>query len=452
MNVTKDTIDTLNARVTVELSPEDYQPVVEKTLKEHARKAKMPGFRPGKVPVSMVRKMYGPSVLVEEVNKMVGDRIYNFISEEKLDILGNPLPSEEVKAEADFETPGDMRFTFDIGLAPAIELDLDKKFKFDRFVITPTEKDIEGALENISQRSGEMVEHDTIEDNDLVTVQWVELNEDGSVKEGGVLHESSISLDKVSDDAKKPLIGRKLEDAIEVNNRDFSDQEGDRAAMLGVEKDALEHVNDAFRITIKKIQRLKPAELNEEFFKKAFPDGSVNTLEELKAKVTEDYKKYFEQESDRKLKNDIVLHLIKETEIALPDAFLKRWLTTSSENNPSLEEVEKEYPSYADGLRWQLIMNKVAVENEIRVSEEELKEGIRAQLRQQFAQYGMGEVEDEMLEDMVGRFMQNQDQVQKVNEQLYDDKVMAYFKEKAELKDKEVDSEKFYETLAKENA
>ena len=452
MNITKETIDELNARVTIKLAPADYQPLVEKTLKEHARKAKMPGFRPGKVPVGVVKKMYGPSVLVDEVNKMLGNKLYEFIGNEKIDILGNPLPSESVEPKADWENPAEMEFTYDLGLAPKIDLELGKNFKFEQYVIEATDKDIENSLENISKRSGQMVEHDTIADNDLVRVQWVELNEDGTIKEGGVLNVSSISLDNLTEDVKKPLIGAKLGDVIKVNFRDFSSNETDMAAMLAVSKAHLETVNDLFKITIEKIQRLTPAELNEELFKKMYPDGSVTSLDELKAKIKQDYADYFVKESDRKLKNDMVLSLLKNTKIELPDEFLKRWLLTIGEKKASKEEVDQEYPNYRDGLKWQLIENKIIRENDIKVSHDELKDGVRDQLRQQFAYYGMQQADDEMMEDMVQKFMQRQEEVKKINDQLYDQKVMEFFKDKATLSESKTTSEKFYEMLAKENA
>ena len=452
MNITKETIDELNARVTIKLAPADYQPLVEKTLKEHARKAKMPGFRPGKVPVGVVKKMYGPSVLVDEVNKMLGNKLYEFIGNEKIDILGNPLPSESVEPKADWENPAEMEFTYDLGLAPKIDLELGKNFKFEHYIIEATDKDIENSLENISKRSGQMVEHDTIADNDLVRVQWVELNEDGTIKEGGVLNVSSISLDNLTEDVKKPLIGAKLGDVIKVNFRDFSSNETDMAAMLAVSKADLETVNDLFKITIEKIQRLTPAELNEELFKKMYPDGSVTNLDGLKAKIKQDYADYFVKESDRKLKNDMVLSLLKNTKIELPDEFLKRWLLTIGEKKATIEEVDQEYPNYRDGLRWQLIENKIIRENDIKVSHDELKDGVRDQLRQQFAYYGMQQADDEMMEDMVQKFMQRQEEVKKINDQLYDQKVMEFFKDKATLSESKTTSEKFYEMLAKENA
>ena len=452
MNITKESIDNLNARVTIKLAPADYQPQVEKTLKEQARKANMPGFRPGKVPVGVVKKMYGPSILVDEVNKMLGNKLYEFIENEKLEILGNPLPSEEVKPIADFENPADMEFTYDLGLAPKIDLDLGKNFKFDLFKIEATDKDIESSLENISQRTGEMIEHDTIADNDLVKVQWVELNEDGSIKEGGTLNSSSVALDKLNADLKKQLIGKKLEESLTVDYREFSDNDTDLAAMLDVTVGELQNVNGSFKITVEKIQRLKPAELNEETFKKMYPDGSVTNLDEMKAKIKVDYAAYFNQESDKKLKNDMVINLLKNTKVELPDEFLKRWLTTVGEKKSTKEQVEQEYPNYRDGLKWQLIQNKIIREKDIKVNMAELKVGIRAQLLQQFAQYGMQQADDEMMDDMVEKFMKREDEVRRMNDQLYDQKVMDLFKSMATLNEKKVTSEKFYEMASQESS
>lgn len=452
MNITKESIDELNARVTIKLEPADYQPQVERSLREHAKKAKFPGFRPGKVPVGVVKKMYGPSVLVDEVNKMLSNQLYEYIWQEKLEILGNPIPSSSVMPKADWENPSDMEFTYDLGLAPQIELSLGSSFKFDRFVIEATDKDIENSLDNIAKRGGEMIEHDTIADNDLVRVQWVELNADLNIKDGGILHSSSVSLDTLTEDVKRSLIGKKLTDSLNVNFRDFSKNDTDLAAMLGSNREQLNEVNNDFKITIERIQRLKPAELNEELFRKMYPDGSVTTLDDMKARIKKDYASYFEKESERKLKNDIVIDLLKNTKITLPDEFLKRWLLTVGEKKSTKEQVELEYPNYRDGLKWQLIEHKIIRENGFKVSADELKEGIRQQLKQQFAYYGMMQADDEMMDDMVMKFMKREEEVRKMNDQILDEKVMEFFKLKATLNDRKTNSEEFYRSLANENS
>ena len=453
MHISTHNVDDLNAQVVVNLAPSDYKPLVEKKLKEYGRKVQMPGFRPGKVPAGMVKKMYGTSILIDEVNNLLSQKVYEHIQEEKLNILGSPLPSDSSQPKADWENPGEMEFTYDLGLAPKFDIKVDSATSFTQYVIGPTEKDIADALENLSRRNGEMKEQETVGDNDLVKLQWVELNEDGSVKEGGVLHNSSISMDTLKDneEARAKLLGLKVGESAVVDHTLYSANETDRAAMLGVSKEQLEILNREFKVTVEKIQRLEPAELNEELFKRIYPDGSVTDLEALKEKIREDYRNYFLNESDRKLKNDIVLHLINETKISLPDAFLKRWLVVTNEDKKlSPEQVEQEYPNYANGLKWQLIENAIIRDHSIKVDADELKAGIREQLLRQFAAYGIHQADNEMMDDMVKRFMEREDEVRKVNDELYDRKVMTLFKEKYTLVANEVSSEEFYDSLSKE--
>jgi trigger factor len=453
MHISTHNVDDLNAQLVVNLAPSDYKPLVEKKLKEYGRKVQMPGFRPGKVPTGMVKKMYGTSILIDEVNNLLSQKVYEHIQEEKLNILGSPLPSDSSQPKADWENPGEMEFTYDLGLAPKFDIKVDSATSFTQYVIGPTEKDISDALENLSRRNGEMKEQETVGDNDLVKLQWVELNEDGSVKEGGVLHNSSVSMDTLQEkeDAKSKLLGLKVGESAVVDHTLYSENETDRAAMLGVSKEQLETLNREFKVTVEKIQRLEPAELNEELFNRMYPDGSVTDLEALKEKIREDYRNYFLNESDRKLKNDIVLHLINETKISLPDAFLKRWLVVTNEDKKlSPEQVEQEYPNYANGLKWQLIENAIIRDHSIKVDADELKAGIREQLLRQFAAYGIHQADNEMMDDMVKRFMEREDEVRKVNDELYDRKVMTLFKEKYTLVANEVSSEEFYDSLSKE--
>jgi trigger factor len=454
MEITKTMTDDQMALVSIKLIPADYQFRVEEVLKDHAKKSNMPGFRPGKVPMGLIKKQYGTSVLVDEVNRMIGSKLYEYIESEKLDVLGNPLPAEGKQSDINWEQPGDMEFVFDMALAPEIKLDINKKRKFDYYVVEATDSDIERSLENISKRNGEMTDMKEVADADLIKVQWVELNESGEILEGGIMHSSSVAVDTIKDEETKALfIGKKLNDEFNVAPSKVSENDADRAAMLGVQKGEVGSVSDNFKIMIEKIQRLAPAELNEELFKKLYPDGSVSDLDGMKDKIREDYKNYFVGESDRKLKNDLVISLLKEADLKLPEAFLKRWLlTVNQEKNVTAEQVETEYPQYSDSLRWQLIENKVIKETGLAVSEEELREGVGHHVRQQFAQYGINQADDEMMSQMVDNFMKREDEVRKVNEVLYDQKILAFFKEQCDLNEKNTDSEKFYEMLSKQPA
>jgi trigger factor len=453
MHISTHNVDDLNAKVVVNLAPSDYQPLVEKKLKEYGRKVNMPGFRPGKVPAGMVKKMYGTSVLIDEVNNLLSKKVYEYIQEEKLNILGSPLPSDTTKPKADWEKPGEMEFTYDLGLAPKFDLRIDAATTFTQYIIGPTDKDINDALENISRRNGEMKELDEVGDTDLVKLQWVELNEDGTVKEGGVMHSSSVSMDALKDkeEAKSKLLGLKVGDSTMVDHTLFSNNDTDRSSMLNVNKELLGDVNRDFKVTVEKVQRLIPAELNEELFKRMYPDGSVTDIEALKEKIRADYRGYFSKESDRKLKNDIVLHLLSQLNITLPDAFLKRWLVVTNEDKKvTAEQVEQEYDSYANGLKWQLIENAIIREHNLKVNAEELRAGVREQMIQQFKAYGINQADEEMVNGMVDTFMKREDEVRKVNDELYDRKVLELFKEKYTLVANEVNSEEFYESLSRQ--
>ncbi|MFT5054184.1 MAG: trigger factor, partial [Oceanospirillaceae bacterium] len=294
MEITKTMTDDQMALVSIKLSPEDYEPRVEQVLKDHAKKANVPGFRPGKVPMGMIKKQYGTSVLVDEVNRMIGAKLYEYIDGEKLDVLGNPLPALDKQSDINWDKPADMEFFFDMALAPEIKIDINEKRKFDYYVVEATDTDIEKSLENISKRNGEMTDMKEIADADLVKVQWVELNDAGEILAGGILHSSSVAVDTIKDeDAKALFIGKNLDDEFNVAPSKVSENDSDRAAMLGVQKGEMESVSDSFKVKIEKIQRLAPAELNEELFKKLYADGSVADLDQMKDKIREDYKNYF---------------------------------------------------------------------------------------------------------------------------------------------------------------
>jgi trigger factor len=451
MHISTHNVDDLNARVVINLAPSDYQPLVEQKIKEHAKKVKVPGFRPGKVPAGMVKKMYGTSILIDEVNNMLSRKVYEYIQEEKLNILGSPLPSASAKSQADWDNPKEMEFTYDLGSGPGHQCEVGQQHFVHSVCYPPNDKDIESALDNLSRRNGEMTEVEAIGDTDLVKVQWVELNADGSVKEGGVLHSSSISMDAVDEASKAGLLGLKVGDSAVVDHTAFSKNDTDRAAMLGVKKEELDTINPDFKITVERIQCLVPAELNEELFKRMYPDGSVTDIEGVKEKIREDYTNYFSKESDRKLKNDIILHLLQELNIALPDAFLKRWLVVTNENKFTAEQIENEYVNYANSLKWQLIENTIIRENQLLVSNAELREGAFNHLKQQFAAYGLPLTDSEMVKEMVESFMKREDEVRRLNEELYDQKVMQLCKERFKLNEKVVNSEEFYAAAAEGN-
>jgi trigger factor len=450
MNIKEERNDALNGSIIIDLKADEYLPKVDKALKEHQKKASMPGFRPGKVPFGVVKKMYGKSVLLDEVNKILSDSLYNYINEKQLKILGNPIPNTEKTGKVDFDNPSDLNFVYDLGYAPEFTLNISnaQTFKFYEIKVTPEE--LERAVENISKRNGKLVDVEVAEENDLLHGIFTEVDDNGNVVEGGITSHADVALARVNDDNLRNTLSllKKGANTI-VEPEKISDNDTDRAAMLGITKEQEATIaGKKFKFELEAIKHLEPAEINEELLLKMYPAGDVKTLDDLKKKIEQDIKKYFETESERKLKNDIVLGLLKETNLTLPDAFLKRWLLVVNEKGATAEQIEQEYYSYKDGLKWQLIENKVISDNQISVSEEELKEGIRKEVLRQFEYFGMPDPGEEVLQSMIQNFMKNKDEIRKVNDKMYDEKTLAFYKEKFNIQKVEVTQEEFYNLAA----
>lgn len=448
MQIVEEKIDNLNAKIKINLKPEDYNERVESVLQSHKRKAQMPGFRPGKVPYGVIKKMYGKSVLVDEVNKLLVDELYKYIEEKNLNILGQPLPSEKQdESSIDWDNPVDMTFTYDVGLLPDVKVELKGKYTY--YDINVTDKEIDEAIERIAKRYGKLEEGEVAGDSDLIFGTFVELNEDGSVKEGGVTHQSSIAIEMVVDEKlKKSMTGSKKGDVFTFAPTEVTVNPADMAAMLGISKELAEKLESKFQFTTEKVQHLKPAELNEEFFKTLYPQGDVKTEEELRAKIKEDHDNHYAKESDTKFKTDVILKLVEDLKISLPDAFLKRWLLATNEGKLTAEQLEADYDKYSDGLRWQLIENEVIKSNDIKVEQEDVKAEIRANITQQYAHYGLPAPDESTLDELSTNFLSRQDEVRKISDKLYDDKIFELFKKSFTLTNKSVSPEEFYKLAA----
>jgi trigger factor len=295
-----------------------------------------------------------------------------------------------------------------------------------------------------------LVDVEVAAENDLLHGIFTEVDADGNIVEGGIASHADVALARVNDDNLRNTLSllKKGANTI-VEPEKISDNATDRAAMLGITKEQEETIaGKKFKFEIEAIKHLEPAEINEELLLKMYPVGDVKTIDDLKKKIEQDIKKYFEVESERKLKNDIVLELLKKTNLTLPDDFLKRWLLVINEKGATAEQIEQEYDSYKDGLKWQLIENKVISENQIVVSEEELRNGIRKEVLRQFEYFGMPDPGEEVLQSMIQNFMKNKDEIRKVNDKMYDEKTLALYKEKFNIQKVEVTQEEFYNLAA----
>jgi trigger factor len=444
MNIIKENVDELNAVLKVKVTPDDYKNKVESAIRETSKKASMPGFRPGKVPAGLVRKMYGKSILVDEINKLLNDTIHNYISENKIEILGNPLPKRESEKGIDWDNQQEFEFLFDLGLAPQIQLDLSSGDKIDYFTIKITDELIDKYSTEVSKRYGKIIPQDVSGPEDMLFGDFVEMDSNYQIIPGGVFRSSSLFLEKYKDNAEaKKLIGVKKDEKIILDIVKLAESAADRAALLGIEPEAAENLTSPFQFTVKNISRLHPSELTPELFEKVYGKDVVNTVEEFRLHIKDELARMYEGESERRFYQDAVEAIKKKVTLKLPDEFLKRWLMAANDKPITLEQVSSEYDKYAETLKWQLIENKIIKENELKVSSEEATEHVRRLIRDQYRRYQMKDMEEEELERSVKRILANEEETKRIFDQLYGNKVLELFKNKFSLVPRDISFEEF---------
>ncbi len=450
MNVTRQDVDALNAIITVEVTPEDYADKVKTALNNYRKTAKVPGFRPGHVPFGLIQKQYGKSVLSDELNKVVNDSLQKYISENKIEILGNPIPTEGDGFKGNFDKPETFEFTYNIGLAPEINVALSGKNKFDYVKVKVDDALITKQIDDLRRRYGKLVSGEKVGEKDMILAQFVELNDDESIKEGGILHTSTVSMEFVSNDkVKKELTGKKVGDKVIVNPSDVSRGGADTAAMLGVKEEELEGLSDKFQMTINEIKVMELAELNTELFDKLFGPGVVADEKAMKERVKADLEGMFVNDSDRMLTRNVYDSLLEKTEVALPDTFLKRWIQLSNEKEISMEQIEQEYDGYAKGLKWQLIQGHIFKANDIKLDNQEVIDFTKGLLVSNYAQYGMPAPEDAELTQSAMQVLQNREEANRVYDMLAERKLTTFFKETVKLNEKAVSYDEFVELASK---
>ena len=444
MNITQENIDELNAILKVKVVAEDYLPKVEGALKTYQKKANIPGFRPGKVPTGMIKKMYGKSIMVDEINKLLNDSLYNYINENKLDVLGNPLPKTDT--DVDFDNQKDFEFIYEMGLAPKFNLELSAKDKFTYTTVKIDDDLVNKYTTDIAKRYGKVEQVELSAEGDLLNGDFVELDANGEILAGGIFKTSSVFTDRLKDETKKAFIGLKKDDKVVVDAQKISENATDLAAMLGVDKAVAETLTSKFQFTVKGISRLAASEINQEMFDKIYGPGAVNSEEEFKAKIREELGAMFVNDSERKFYNDVVDYLMNKVNFNLPTEFLKRWIVAVNEKPVTLDQVDAEFDNYAKGLKWQLIENKIIKENNIAVTNEEVIEHTKNLILQQFGKMAQSPMSDADLEDTAKRVLANQEEAKKLYEQVYGQKVMTLFKTTFTLENKEVAYDDFFNT------
>lgn len=448
MNITQTSKGDNLISIKINILKEDYEAKVNASLKTFQRKANVPGFRPGKVPFGMVKKIYGTSVFMEELNKLISEGLNNHIIDNKLDLIGYPLNDTDYKEPMDPEKQAELDFHFVAATKPEINVDY-AKFSMDFFKIVPTDEEVEKAIESIVERNPNRLHPETVGNEDAIEIKVKEADENGNEIEEGYAKTFSMHLDQVTDDeSKNMLIGKELGSEFIFN---FAKALGsDEAAANVLGKDA--PANSNYNIIIDDIVRNEKPELNEEFFEKVFPGKEIKDLNAFKAAVKVEMEKQYLAESDRILFNKIIEKLVTEIEFALPDTFLKRWIVENSQGKITEEDAEKNYDNnYVKGLRWQLIEDAIVKQNtDLIVKDDEVREFMK---RQFFPGLDLESLDDDMkerLDNLATSLMKNDEQVDNMRNQLADMKMTHFLKDKITINYKEVNYEEFAKAIAEE--
>lgn len=446
MNVSQKNIDNLNAVIDIEVTKADYEGNVDKSLRSYRQKANIPGFRKGMVPLGMIKKMFGKSVMAEEINKLVSEQLLNYIRENKLNILGEPLPSE-TQQSIDFDTQSDFTFTFDIALAPEIDVTLTKEDCIDYYQLKIDDEMVQKQVEALTSRYGSHEKVDVAGEKDMIKGKSVELDEAGQVKEGGIVVENTvISPAYIKNEAEKAkFAGVKVGDKVIYNPAASCDgNETELAAMLHISKDAVADAKGDFEMEITEITTFKPAELNQQLFDNVFGAGKVTNEEEFNAKVREMIAGQLATESDYKFSIDARAAVEKKVgEVVLPEAFLKRWMLATQEGKTS-ESIEEEFPKMKPELVWHLIKEQIVKNFEIKVGEDDLMEMAKAVTKAQFAQYGMMNIPEDILENYSKDMIKNKDSVRSLIDRATESKISKTIKDAVTLNVIESSVEDFY--------
>ncbi len=437
MNISHENVDAINAVFNVALAPEDYNPQVDKEIKAQAKKAKLPGFRPGQVPVGHIRRTYGKSILFDEINKLVNEKITNYIAENKLEVLGQPLPLED-DAQYSWDYKDNFNFKYEIGLAPAFELPFTAETEFTSYEIKADEETLADRIKNLRRSYGKMTNPEVSEEGDVL---YATLKQD---KEEGLEKTTSIRTDIVEDaKIKKSLVGLKKDDVVKIDVKKAFKTE-DLARILGItEEEATALDVTKFELTVKNINRLEEADLNQEFFDKLFAEGEVTEEAQFTEKVKEEVENLFKQNSDQRLRNDMYTFGMEKVDVSFPEEFLKRWLKAT---NPSIseEELNEGFADFLNNLKWTIIENRVVTENGLEVKYDEVINLAKERIYAQIKMYNINEEpSDEQLNQFAIQLLQDREQGNRLFEEAKALKVFDHLKGLVKLNATDIEYKEF---------
>ena len=453
MNITRENIDELNAVIRIKVEKEDYEEKLHNVLGDFRRKARIDGFRPGKVPFGLISKMYRKPALIEEVNKILSESITKYLIDENLNILGDPLPNEQEQSQIDWDNQTEFNFVFDIGLAPEMDIDISTKEKIPFYTVKIDDQIRSKYIENYQSRLGSFRDIETTDENAVIKADLLQLDNEGSIIESGIkVDEASITLDLIKDEKiKASMLGRVVNNVLTIDLKKAFPNNVDLSALLKVEKDRVADLDGNFQLKIKSISKFEKAEVNQEFFDKIYGKGTVKSEEEFKQRLDEDIKINMNRDSEYKLRLDIRNTYLNKFRKNLPEDFLKRWLLSVNKDKYTEEQIDKDFEHFAEDLKWQLIKNKIIKENDIKVSEEEILQYVKEYARIQFAQYyGLTKVSEDDLNNYANELLKKDKEKKQFYERKYEDKVIDFVRKTVKIENKVVSSEKFNKLLEKQ--
>jgi trigger factor len=444
MRIEKVDTGELTATLTLELAPEDYTPGVEKALKEQRRNATWPGFRPGQVPMSIVRKRVGRTLLVHEVERLIGESLNGYIQENSIRPLGQPLPAKDKADTNNWDEPGNFRFHYDLALQPSFDVELNEKLGVEYPVVDVDDTLVDREIADMQRRFGKLEDATTAGEKDMVMGDLIELEADGAIKPGGLMNRTTVSLEYLKDEATRQLfMGKGVGEEVRVDPHNVSDSHDDLARMLNTDHDAVHHLQGDMLFRIAEIKRMVPVPVDQALFDRVYGQGAVADEASFRERVREGLGNAFRRDSDRMFRRMVLKKLLAAASFSLPEAFLKRWILTTSEKPVTPEEVEQGFASYADGLRRELVEQRVVEKYGLEAKGEEVDAFAKRYVSDQFMQYGLPAPEGEELQRMAGRMLGDRDQLRRMRDTIVEQKLLAHFKNMLAPKEKRYPFDEF---------
>src|SRR5574344_77075 len=456
MNITKESAGSQTALLKIEIAQADYAAEVEKQLREIRKKANMPGFRPGQVPMGMIKKMYQKSTVAETIEKLMSNEMASFLEKNNIKPLGYPMPNDD-KTKVDWDNDTDFTFYFDLAEQPEVNVDI-ASHKTTYYAINPSEEDVNKLIEDIQKRFGKFSSPEKIEDKDLVYGKTIELNEDGTEKEGGINAQTSLAVDRIAQKTiQKKFIGKTKDAEITFNVAKAFPNATDRKAMLHLTDEQAKDFASEIKFVVSSISRIEPHELNEELFAEAYKGEDIKTEEAFRQRAMKDLKDNEEKETDKYFVNQVSQELLKKTDIKLPDDFMKRWLISNSQGELTKDQLDKDYNIYADSIRWQMIEGTISDKYNLKIDREEIKNYIKNYIVASYFPMQADENEDaakkreETIENIAENMLKNQEQTKNIYEYLFDEKLAKALKENMKVTRKELSFDEFKKMMKKES-